>query len=223
MCFDFVLPLLFASIWESAAGSEGKVAVIYTVHLSQLKDNNLHAGNTAWELGGFFFSTVLHILQVSTGKWSVWLLGLPITLFRELMLTSGDKMGEHGYKAANWAAYGACSSWWWSDLLGYCEQQQTFWFHSRKVGRSSGIHIKSTQTQHSGLLHSRIFSCWRSVTISDSPFAKLLRFQEEIWLPLAALLQKLLTVSSVSASCKDSLFTAFTFFSSWSSHMLSIQ
>lgn len=101
-------------------------------------------------------------------------------------------MGEHGYKAANWAAYGACSSWWWFDLLGYCEQQQTFWFHNRKVGRSSGIHIKSTQTQHSGLLHSRIFSCGRSMTISDSPFAKLLRFQEEIWLPLADLLQKLL-------------------------------
>lgn len=54
MCFDFVLPLVFASIWESPAGLEGKAAVVCTVHLLQLKDNNPHAGNIAWELGSFF-------------------------------------------------------------------------------------------------------------------------------------------------------------------------
>lgn len=95
VCFDFALPLVFAGIWESAAGSESKAAVIGIMNSPAVKDREPQTGNTVSEPDIYFF-TILHAPWVSTGNQSVCPSGLPIMLFRELMLTW---MGECGYKA----------------------------------------------------------------------------------------------------------------------------
>lgn len=46
-----------------------------------------------------YFSTIPHAPQVSTGNRGAWPSGLPIALFKELMLTCNDKTGGCGYKA----------------------------------------------------------------------------------------------------------------------------
>lgn len=51
---DFALPLVFAGIWESAAGSESKVAVVGGMNSPAVMDRELCAGNTVSETDGYF-------------------------------------------------------------------------------------------------------------------------------------------------------------------------
>lgn len=54
VCVDFALPLVFAGIWESAAGSESKAAVIAGMNSPTVMDRQPCAGNTASETDGYF-------------------------------------------------------------------------------------------------------------------------------------------------------------------------
>lgn len=54
VCVDFALPLVFAGIWESAAGSESKAAVIRGMNSPAVTDREPCAGNTVSETDGHF-------------------------------------------------------------------------------------------------------------------------------------------------------------------------
>lgn len=54
VCVDFALPLVFAGIWESAAGSESKAAVVGGMNSPTVTDREPCAGNTVSEPHGYF-------------------------------------------------------------------------------------------------------------------------------------------------------------------------